>query len=743
MRGAMSQRTLWRLNVLSIAIAVFLSTVASTLGAGTVRIFEMQTQEAFLEGKFEGVGVDRLGTLRLADRVEKVAPVEEPFVFAAASHPEGAVLGTGNSGRVVLARRDGTAQVLFSLPEPEVFAVHVDDDGSVLAGSSPNGKVYRLAPGATDPEAIFDPGERYIWDLERDAHGHLLVATGTEGRLLRVAEDGTGEVVLDHTDPHIRTLAVAPRGEILIGTAGNGLVLLLDRAGKLSTLYDAAQPEVTAFAFAPDGDIYVAALASEASFLTLGSGAAKSNGKDESEEKGEDGKVSVTEGAVSAGSRPASFEGARSLVLRIAPGLVARNVTSWKDETVHSLLYERGRLWIGTGLEGKLYSWQAGQRLLERDFEERQVIALLAPRSAADGPGPIVATTNGAAVYRFSEASEREGRYTSQALDAEQPSRFGTLHWRGRVPAGATLEWQVRSGMSAKPDATWSEWQGVAARSDREREVSLGDVPRGRYLQWRAALRGARGVSPRIDSVEISYLQANQAPLVSSVEVLDPGEILVPQGFNPTSQVFEPATPNKDGIFTTIDPGKKEPAKRTKTLWKKGFRTLRWKAEDPNSDELRFALAFRPEGEASGESEWLEIAEDLETSYWSFDSTALPDGLYRFQVTASDRRGNPEDEALEGERTSALVTVDNSPPELEEATRRGDGIEATVVDRLSPLRRVEVSVDAEVWTEVPAADGLLDGRRESFSIDAPPGALVLLRVTDAALNVVTLDLTSH
>ena len=57
-----------------------------------------------------------------------------------------------------------------------------------------------------------------------------------------------------------------------------------------------------------------------------------------------------------------------------------------------------------------------------------------------------------------------------------------------------------------------------------------------------------------------------------------------------------------------------------------------------------------------------------------------------------------------------------------------------------------VSVDAQEWKPVEAADGLLDGRTETLVIDPAgetkkSGGLLLLRVTDAAFNVITFNLT--
>jgi hypothetical protein len=53
-------------------------------------------------------------------------------------------------------------------------------------------------------------------------------------------------------------------------------------------------------------------------------------------------------------------------------------------------------------------------------------------------------------------------------------------------------------------------------------------------------------------------------------------------------------------------------------------------------------------------------------------------------------------------------------------------------------------VNAGEWQPVQAADGLLDARTEVLLIPAgKPGDLGLLRVTDAAQNVITFDLTQE
>jgi hypothetical protein len=135
------------------------------------------------------------------------------------------------------------------------------------------------------------------------------------------------------------------------------------------------------------------------------------------------------------------------------------------------------------------------------------------------------------------------------------------------------------------------------------------------------------------------------------------------------------------------------------------------------------------------------MAADLEDEYYSFDATVLPDGVYRFRLLAGDGEDNAHGGALRAEQVSEPVVVDHSPPKLAGLRREGHGWRVEVEDDLSPLRQAEVSVDGGEWRPSQPEDGLLDGHRERLAVERPEAArLVLLRLTDAAHNVVTYDL---
>lgn len=711
-------------------------------GSGDVRFFEISSREEFARGTLDGMGIGPLGSLSLADRVERTAEIEAPFLFAIARAPRGWVVGTGNDGKIESIDATGKVTDLYDAPEPEIFAVWVDPDGTVFAGSSPEGKVYRIRDGHA--EVYFDPGQTYIWGLARSTDGSLLVATGTEGKLYRVTAKGRGSVLFDSDEPHIRSLLPMPGGRVLVGTAGAGLIIDIGPDGKGRTIYDADQPEIVALTAAPDGTIYAAAIASEASLLPAPQRPAP-KGKDEQEEddakqqaeqnqdeaKGQVTVIVQAESAARPAPRAGAVKGPRSAILRVSPQGVVTQIQDLDDATVYALLWSRDRLWIGTGQEGKLYTWRDDQLVLAKDVDERQVIGL-----AADDPGPVFVTTNSAALYRVVASSERHGSYTSPTLDADQISAFGRLHWLGDLPHGAHLRFAFRSGMSAEPDATWSDWTQPAEGND----VSLAGTPRGRYLQWRAEFDAADGRSPVLRQVQISYQQENLAPEIERLAVSEPGVVVVPAGFNAGDQVYEAWHPDRDRMFTSLRSTGDNDSQRFKTLRRAGYRSLRWKADDPNDDDLTYELDFRPEAS----THWLTMAENLEDPVYSFDTTALPDGWYRFRLRAFDRKAGSEDaaERQEASRVTPPVLIDNTPPELGKVSREGGQLVVQVEDRWSPIRAARFSVDAGKWRGAEAVDGLVDGRHEALRVPLPKsGQLLLLQVEDAAHNVATFDLS--
>lgn len=197
-----------RLLAAMAAIAGTAALASPPLAASPVRVYQIQGSAAFLSGTFEGVRLDDLGALTVAAERERVTRVAEPFAYSFASLPDGWAIGTGNDGKVLKVSRDGKVTQLLDATEPDVFALWADADGTLFAGTSPEGKIYRIRDGAVT--TFFEPGATYIWAIARGGDGALWIATGVEGKLFRVDDSGKGNLVWDADEPHLRSLLPLP-----------------------------------------------------------------------------------------------------------------------------------------------------------------------------------------------------------------------------------------------------------------------------------------------------------------------------------------------------------------------------------------------------------------------------------------------------------------------------------------------------------------------------------------------------
>jgi hypothetical protein len=266
----------------------------------------------------------------------------------------------------------------------------------------------------------------------------------------------------------------------------------------------------------------------------------------------------------------------------------------------------------------------------------------------------------------------------------------------------------------------WTDWMQPAAGT-----VSL---PPARSLQWEIELPAGESV----DRVEVAMAEINLAPKLSSVTVEDPGVVYLAAP-PPTGPVIDADHPDISGVFTVIDENdnRPAPAAKGKKFYRVGYRTVSWEAEDPNEDPLRFDLSVeRRDGHQ------LPVKKRIDGTQIAVDTTAIPDGVYRFVVTASDAPENPG-AALRTTASSAWFTVDNTPPTID---IRADGEHwlVRVSDDSSPITRVEWSRNGDRWHGLAAEDGVLDGTVESFVLERQDeGALVVVRAIDLQHNRAT------
>ena len=713
------------------------------LQAASPVFWRVATQAELLRGEAENVSIDADGRLTLGPRTELLYEAPAPFLWSMARAGGALWIGSGNDGRVLRVTADGEAATVFEAAEQMVHAIAAGSDGRVLAGTSPDGALYRLDGDA--PEMIFDPEDRYIWAVGVADSGDVFVATGDQGRIYRIPPGGDGQLFYDSEATHVLALAFDGAGNVLAGTGTPGQVIRIAPDGSGFAVLDSPYAEIRALR--PDGDGGVHAVAVGASpARTQPAPAAPAPPPAPVPRVTTSTTVTAVGGATAtpapapprAVPQPPAPGPARGAVYRIHPDGAWDTVWESQQDTPYDVAVdEQGRLIIGTGNDGKIYRVADDPprvALLARAPAE-QITSLL---EAADG-SRYYATSNPGAVWRLSDARADTGTYVSEVHDARTVAAWGALRWHAVTPSDTAVRFHSRSGNTAAPNDTWSDWSAAYTDPEGSQVAS----PRARYLQWKAELSGA-DAAPTLLSVTAAYLPRNLRPKVASLTVHEPG-VAFQQPFasgDPPIAGLDGAGEAPNGATNTTA-GSASSSTRQATLgrrvYRRGLRTIQWTANDPNGDELRFDVLYRAEAEEG----WRTLRSGVEDLVFTWDTTSAPDGAYLVRVVASDAASNAPGAALTGLAESTPFDVDNTPPRIDVTPTMPGAAEATVVfavtDTHSAVRRVEYSLDTEQWRLLFPRDGIADSRTEHFSVTVDPDDLdrLVLRATDAMDNAAT------
>jgi hypothetical protein len=685
--------------------------------AGKVKVWHHHAPAQYDKAQFKQAVITSEGTLKLSRQLKPLAALDATHVWDIVEDKDGNLyVATGAEGKVYKVAPDGKATVVFEGQESQVFCLALAPDGSVYAGTGPSGLIVRITPDGNS-RVIYDSPESYVWSLAVDAKGETIYAgTGPKGRIYQVTPEGKASIFYTTKQDHVLCLAMGPENTIYAGTDKNGLVYRIDPKGKGFVLYQAPQSEVRSLRVTPEG--VFAGTSSPVRRKTLGSSTptverspggsaplstgssktAQAAGSEESDKGAatasttdKDKEKEPEKGTpAAAASAPSSGENS---VFKIQSDGTVREVFREKALML-SLLRHDGNIFVGTGMEGRLF--EVNEATKERSeiarLDHGQIQALC---RRADG-SIVLGTGDPGKLYVLEEKYAAKGTVVSDVLDAKIISKWGTLSWRARRPAGTHLSVAVRSGNVSEPDETWSDWS--AEQTDPEK-ASLA-VPAARFLQYRVTLTSDNPtVTPSLGSLTLRYMTTNQAPEVTSIEVPD------------------------------LDAVNLENPKKLK---------IKWAAVDPNEDELTYSLFIRKEGWKS----WVQLEDNLSKTDYEWDTTTTPSGLYQIKVVASDRKDNPDGDALTGERTSAAVAVAHTPPTVTVKVTSIEGdeavVEATAVDPLVRLTSASFAVNGKKWTNVFPANGLFDSKTATFKFKTEtlkPGTHVLvLKVRDAAGN---------
>jgi hypothetical protein len=691
----------------ALCCAVLIVVVCEVRAGGPVA-FRLAGREQVDKGNADGVALAEGGALGIGPQLTLAADTGQPYVWSSAAEADGTVyLGTGHEGRVYIVPPGGPTRQLFDADELDVTALAVDGRGNLFVATSPEGRIYRVARDGTW-KIWFDPPDKYIWSL-LVAGSTLYAGTGENGIVYRISDAGAGTAWADTDETHIVSLAAGPTGDVLAGTDPGGLVLRIGADGKPFALLDSPLQEIHAIRTGPNATVWALAIASSAATTAS-----------------DQGSVSIVESSTTTAARldllsigvaearsRRDVGDSRAALYRIAPDGAVDVAWNSRGPVGYGLLVDSTRVLIGTGDRGRVVALDpvSLETTVLAQPNEDQTWTLLA------AGGSVYATTNNLGkLFQIGPGAAARGVYQSPVHDAKAVAEWGRLvaHTRG----GVTVE--TRSGNSENPDSTWSAWRPVMLVAGTGAIAS----PAARYLQWRVTLQGA---DARVEPISVVYMPRNAAPEVTMVFVFPPGIALqeIPQQPLDPGLVSSGYDPQVFGLSTNIPP---------RRVFQRGARSLLWQAKDPDDDKLAYTVQYR----TSTDSQWHTLASGLAGAWCTIDSDALPDGQYVFRIVASDAPNNPVPRALQGERTSEPVDIDNTAPTLAPVVGVDD-VTFTVVDTTSRIASASYSIDGGPWIAVLPVDGIADHLQESYRVRLEglgAGEHVLaFRVVDVSFNV--------
>lgn len=723
-----------------VVVGLCVLSTAVLVRAASVTFWTVATQAEFLKGDADHLSIDIDGRLALGPAIEQLTETSAPFLWTVIPARDGGFFaGSGNEGKVYRIGRDGKSSAIFDSDELEVHALAPAPDGGVYVATSPDGKVYKIAADGKS-SVVFDPEDKYIWSLAVDQKGVLYIATGEKGVIYRVGPDGKGAPFYKTRATHALVLAFDRDGNLLAGTGSPGRVFRIDSTGKGFVLLDSPYREIRAIRVAADGTLYAAALSDRPSTSENRPGETVAVEPQRTATPSVSTEITgitivdtgqASAAVTSSAAREARAKQAKGAVYRIKPDGFSDVVWDSDVDTPYDLAVEpQGRILVATGSEGRVYEVtpDAVNATLVGRVGAQQITSVL-----ANGDGQYVfSTANPGKLYRLSAARSARGTYESDVRDATTVASWGAISWRAQLNGGQ-IEISTRTGNTATPDETWSEWSPPYKNVDGEQIVS----PKARYLQWRAILAGARGgESPVLTSVTAAYLPRNLRPEIDSITVHPPGTVFQKPFSTGEFEIAGFEDKPNDPPQTTPQPGQTTAPLLGRRMYQKGLQTFVWKASDPNDDRLQYDVLFRREGE----SQWKVLRRDVTDPLVVWDTTMVPDGSYVVKIVASDAPSNSPSTALTGERESASFDVDNTPPHIVLTPRDNTPVlRFTVRDDHSPVQKVEYSIEGDRWRVIYPVDGIADSRVEQFELklgSATAGTLTI-RAGDAMNNVAT------
>jgi sugar lactone lactonase YvrE len=660
-----------------------------------VKKIDIHRFEDFQQGEFRGTSLDGKGRLFIGPRINVVpGPVRE-YYLALDKAPNGDIyVGTGHQAalyRVISipaptaapdAQEEGNTgttgtasavQQVFSTDALDIFAVLVKKNGDVFAGTSPEGKIYRIPAAAVtknknnqEKKEFFNPDEKFIWDLKEDKDGNIICAVGSSGGVYRIDPTGQAVKIFTPEDTHIVSLYITRSNSILAGSGDRGILYRIDDR-KVKVLFDSPFEEIRGICEDKSGNIYFSATKG-ISKEDIMDNAAVSKFL-EKKKKGKETKIVEKS----------------MLYCLYTNGTVEM---PWKSRTeyIYSIYYDEksDSAVIGTGDSGRVYRVKKdGSFSIIYESDSAQVFKIA---GNSNNKGFTLITNNTASIVSIEDSLSDKGTYYSEVYDLQIQSKLGRIYREAQTPGQTEVLLFIRTGNSNVPDKTWSQWSPPFTDS----ENSTINISGCRYFQVKAVLNSKNAAeTPYLDRFKVFYIQSNIGPQLKKIEIKKP-------------------TPIPARVSTGI---------KTKPVPKKpvgsNYLIAGWRAADRNKDKLKYNIYIKKYSARN----WILVKEDMTGSELKLNTDLYQDGKYLLRVVVDDSLSNPPAMAKSQALVSAPFLIDSTAPVIGNFSAAGTRLRFNVVDQTSLIADVLYSFDGKIWYPVFPVDMINDSKSETFDVD--------------------------
>lgn len=604
----------------------------------------------------------------------EVADVAEAQAIAVQPLPDGTLLvGTSPTAAVYLVK-DGKNIVRVPLPADSVFDFLPLPDGSVLAATGNPGKIYRL-------------------DLKKLAQAGVIEGKISDDKA--VADKGVtvfGEI----RDRNVRKLARLADGHIIAGSSPKGNVYSFSGAGAAPViLQENRDSEVVDLLPMDDGSFYAGIVLTAGDNVRIGK---ITDPKDDAKDR----------------ESKAGFSG-RTSVVRFPVDGFPESVVTKTGIALYRLARYNDWLLLTAGEQGDAFGYDPVTR---RSLTFAGSSSAQLNDIATLGEGRYLLLRNnapGLALMSFAPAKTRE--LETKRLDLGVAAEIGGFRFsRLRGLEASALKLEVRTNYGSDEIEGWSPWTEMKLRDG----AFYVDGLRGRYARFRLQLNG--NVNDfQIDKATLYDLPQNRRPTLVDFRIFSPNLGLIPAAEQPPSttatlsQLMYPSSGHDDAADK-----RKGSFMSSQIVPQTGTQLIYWTVNDADGDTLAYTFSIRPENSET----WTDLSINSTDNYVQFDTGSLAEGLYLTKLTAIEQSPRPVKNRLTYSFETDNLLVDRTPPAITASqVKRADGLLFISVegrDALSLLEGAEYNLNNGVHeTVMHPADGILDGRQETFIAEIP------------------------